>query len=242
VSRAASIETEALLEMRDVAVPSLHDSTVAVMRGVNWTVNRAEFWVVTGPQRSGKSELLMLAAGLNAPLAGDYRAFGTPMPQFDEAQVRERLRLGLVFDGGKLFQRQTIAENVALPLCYHENIPMDAAWPRVSAMLDTLGLGAVADSTPATLQHELQMRAGLARALVLGPEILFLDNPPARDGGSAEAWWPRFLLALNRGHALMDGRPVTLVIASNEAQAWAGIATRFARMTAGRFETMTDAG
>ena len=116
-------ENTAVIEMRGVSVGAMRDIGFIVLEDVNWSVAAGEFWVVAGQQHSGKSDFLMLAAGLMAPVQGDCKLFGTETQRFDETKLAERLRVGFVFEGGQLFNQLTIAENVALPLQYHRDLP-----------------------------------------------------------------------------------------------------------------------
>ena len=92
----------AVVEMREATICTLRDSSLTVVENVNWSVSPAEFWVVAGQQQSGKSDLLMTAAGLLLPARGSCRVFGCETNAFGEAQLAERLRVGFVFAGGKL--------------------------------------------------------------------------------------------------------------------------------------------
>src|SRR5690348_3760033 len=112
-----------VIEMHGVAGASLRDPSLVNVEDVSWTVANHDYWVIAGPQGSGKSDFLMMAGGLMAPAAGSYRFFGEPMPIFDEPRLKHRLRLGLVFETGQLFNHLTVSENVALPLRYHHNLP-----------------------------------------------------------------------------------------------------------------------
>jgi len=228
------------LQMREVSAPALHSAAARVATGVNWTVAQGDFWVVAGPQRGGKTDFLMMAAGLSAPLAGDYHALGEPMPVFEDTRLATRLRIGLVFEGGKLFQHLNVAENVALPLCFHKNLPLTEAWPQVAQMLNWLELEDVADHLPTSLARDKQSRTGLARALILQPELLFLDNPLSRLDARGLAWWRDFLSALNRGHEATAGRPVTLVVTAEDFRLWRGLARQFALLQAERFTVIGD--
>ena len=107
------------IEMHDVAVGGMRDQSLTVLEGINWRVAEGDYWVVAGLQGSGKSDLLMMTGGLMPPLSGAYNLFGEPMPIFEEARLKTRLRLGLAFDTGQLFNHLTVAQNVALPLRYH---------------------------------------------------------------------------------------------------------------------------
>jgi ABC-type transporter Mla maintaining outer membrane lipid asymmetry ATPase subunit MlaF len=223
------------LEMRGVAFGSMKDQTAIVAQGINWTVNAGEFWVVAGPQRSGKSDFLMLAGGLMSPTRGTYRCFGAEMPVFEDERLAERRRLGLVFDGGQLFNHMTVAENVALPLRYHENLPPNETKPRVRAMLEWTELSRYADRHPAAIARNWQKRAGLARALMLQPDVLLLDNPLARLDARHTNWWLNFLLRLARGQTVMRDRPMTLVATSESFRPWRDRASHFAMLNDGTF-------
>ena len=82
-----------------------------------WTVAAGDYWVVGGLPGTGKSDLLATAAGLQRPLRGTHLLFGEDLARLDEpALIQKRLRVGLVFEnGGRLFNRLTVAENLALP-------------------------------------------------------------------------------------------------------------------------------
>ena len=99
------------------------------------------------------------------------------MPIFDEHRLKERLRLGLVFESGQLLNHLTVKENVALPLRYHLDMPEESAAEMIQPWLEALELGPWADSTPGAIGRNWARRVGLARALVLRPQILLADNP-----------------------------------------------------------------
>jgi ABC-type transporter Mla maintaining outer membrane lipid asymmetry ATPase subunit MlaF len=217
-----------VIEMTGVAVSALREPDTTVAEGINWTVNAGDYWVVTGLHGSGKSDFLMLTGGLMAPRRGRYLFFGEEMPIFEEARLKERLRLGLVFDGGQLFNHLTVAENVALPLRYHHNLSQPEAAAVVNELLACTELAPWAESTPGTLGRNWRQRAGLARALALKPEVLLVDNPLASLDPQHVHWWLTFLDQLNKGHSLMAGRPITLVVTTADVRPWKGHARQFA--------------
>src|SRR5206468_2235735 len=104
---------------------------------------------------------------------------GQEMPLFDEADLPMRLQLGLVFEEGQLFHPLTIAENVALPLRYHRNLSEPEAEAEVGQLLELVELTPWAHSTPGAVGRNWHRRAGLARALILRPRVLLVDNPLA---------------------------------------------------------------
>ena len=216
------------IEMKGVAVAGMRDPEALVAEEINWTVNAGDYWVLAGLHGSGKSDFLMLAGGLIAPWRGRYEFFGQEMPIFEEARLKERLRLGLVFDGGQLFNHLTVAENIELPLRYHHNLSRTEAAAAVAELLERTELTPWAHSMPSNLGRSWQKRAGLARALALQPEVLLVDNPLAGLDLRHVHWWLGFLDQLSRGDSLMRGRPMTLVVTAADFRPWKGHARRFA--------------
>ena len=210
------------LEMRGVTVTAMRDASLAVIEDVNWSVGAGEFWVVAGPEHSGKSDLLALAAGLMPPGSGNCKLFGNDTSHFGEAELAGRLRAGLVFERGQLFNQLTIAENIALPLRYHKDITPTVAAEKVKSLLEVMELTPLADVTPSNVAANWRQRAALARALVLKPELLLLDNPLAGLGARHRQWWQRFLEQLARGHSHYAGKPLTMVVTADDLSHFAG--------------------
>jgi ABC-type transporter Mla maintaining outer membrane lipid asymmetry ATPase subunit MlaF len=221
-------QTIPAIEMRGVNVAAMRDASFTVVETVNWSVAPGEFWVVAGQEHSGKTDLLMLAAGLMSPAGGDFELFGRDTKTFGEAELAERLRVGFVFQGGQLFNQLTIAENIALPLQYQKNLSLAEAAHKARALMDLLELSPLADVTPANVAANWRQRAALARALILQPEILLLDNPLAGLGARHLQWWLRFLDQLSRGHEFFGGRPLTIVASTDDLRPWQNARRKFA--------------
>jgi ABC-type transporter Mla maintaining outer membrane lipid asymmetry ATPase subunit MlaF len=226
--------------MESVAAGSLQDPAATVLADINWKVMLGDFWVVAGLQGSGKSDLLMLTAGLMAPLSGQYWLFDEEMPIFDEARLPQRLRLGLVFESGQLFNHLTVRENLALPLRYHQNLTKSEAATRVKAMLDAMELTSWADTTPGALGRNWHKRIGLARALMLRPEILLVDNPLASLDPSHIYWWLGMLERLSKGENLVRKDPLTLIVTTADLRPWMGLARQFAVLHQQRMKVLRD--
>jgi phospholipid/cholesterol/gamma-HCH transport system ATP-binding protein len=150
--------------------------------GLDLDVRPGEILGVVGGSGTGKSVLMRSIIGLQQPAAGQIEVFGEPVLDRDEAEtIAIRKRWGVLFQGGALFSTLTVAENVELPL--------REFYPRLShALLDEIAAYKVAMSGlpadagpkyPAELSGGMKKRAGLARALALDPELLFLDEPTA---------------------------------------------------------------
>jgi len=229
-----------ILELADVAIASLHIPGRIILEGVNWRVQPVEYWILGGLPASGKSDLLATAAGLMRPQAGTVRLFEKNLAQLheDERLVLQR-RVGLVFGyGGRLFTQLTVAENLALPLCYHENCVATGANERVQAVLQWMELDAVATTTPANLNRNLRQRVALARALVLAPELLFLDNPLASIDPREARWWIKFLRQLQEKHPILHGRSATIIVGTDDLRPWHDDPHQFAFIDDGRFRVV----
>jgi len=228
------------IQMHEVAVSSMRDPSTIVVEGVNWTVASGDYWVVAGLQGSGKSDLLMMTAGLMPPAHGDYRLFGEPMPIFVDSRLETRLRLGLVFESGQLFNHLTVWENIALPLRYHENWSKAESAAEVQRFLASMELEPWADSTPGAMARNWQKRVGLARALILQPDVLLVDNPLGGLDLRHLQWWMNFAEGLSRGHPLLYNRPLTLVITTADLRPWRGQKRSFATIRNKRLTVLGD--
>lgn len=226
--------------MQEVAAGSMLDPGMTVLSEVNWQVNAGEFWVLAGVQGSGKSDFLMLTAGLMTPQSGSYLLYGEPMPILDESRLPTRLRLGLVFETGQLFNHLTVRENIGLPLRYHHNMNPTAAMPLVQGMLEVMELGPWADSTPGALGRNWQRRVGLARALMLKPNVLLLDNPLAGLDLRHLDWWLGMLRRLSTGGNFLHEAPLALVVTTADLRPWTGLARQFAVIKEGRMSVLGD--
>jgi len=228
------------IDMRGVTIGALRDSSIIVAEDVNWRVEPGEFWVLAGLHGAGKSDLLMLTGGVMAPVRGSYDFLGEGMPIFSEERLAHRLKLGLVFDGGCLFNQLTVAENIALPLRYHRNLSETQAEAGVATLMELMELSHCAHTLPGALGRHWQRRAALARALVLKPELLLLDAPLSGLDQREQNWWFGFLDQLSRGHPYYENRPVTIVVATANLRSWRGQAQRFALLDNRRFTAIGD--
>jgi len=145
------------------------------------TVERGEVLGVVGGSGSGKSVLLNTIIGLKTPDEGTVKLFGHDMRIADRRRwsAVER-RWGVLFQQGALFSNLTVRENVAAPLIEHTRLPKREIQELAELKIALSGLPPrAADLKPAELSGGMRKRAGLARALALDPELLFLDEPTA---------------------------------------------------------------
>jgi len=233
MSAAVAHQNVPAIEMVGVSVTGRDDLHAAVLEDVNWRVAPGEYWVIGGMHNSGKSDFLAMTAALAPPQKGTYRLLGQQMPADFTDQIR--LRVGLVFDGGKPLHQLTVAENVLLPLRYHHTLGESANAERVREMLELTGLSPLAARMPGTIGRSWEKRLGLARALVLQPELLLLDDPLSGLDSRHLSWWMGFLDKLSTGHPLLNNRPMTLVIAVHNVLPWRGRSPSLAVMGNKRF-------
>lgn len=219
------------------------DPEVAILEDVDWAVAPGDFWVVAGPPGSGKSHMLESAAGLLPPVRGECRVFGLSWLEMTPGARRKvRQRIGFVFaDGGRLFGQLTVAENVALALCYHEACEFGRVRERVESVLERTGVTAWADRYPQRLSRGLRQRVALARALALGPDVLFLDNPLSGLDAGQSRWWSEFLRQWSAAASAVDGSPHTLVVASDDLRPWLTAARQFGVIRGRRWEPLGGA-
>src|ERR1700709_1918926 len=169
---------------------------VDILSGVSLSVEAGQSVALTGPSGSGKSSLLMVAAGLEKPTSGRISVTGTDITRMGEdALARFRLgRIGVVFQSFHLIPTMTALENVAVPL---ELMGVTDAFGRAEQELRAVGLILRADHYPGQLSGGEQQRVALARALAPGPQILFADEPTGNLDSATRAGIAALLFALN---------------------------------------------
>ena len=140
-----------------------------------------EIMGVVGGSGAGKSVLLREIVGLQQPTEGSIEVLGQDIAKLtDDELVRLQTRWGVLFQDGALFSDQTVAQNVQVPLREHTDLPQHLMCEITSVKLSMVGLPPdAAMNYPAQLSGGMRKRAGLARALALDPELLFLDEPTA---------------------------------------------------------------
>lgn len=149
--------------------------------GVDLDVFAGEVLGIVGGSGSGKSVLLRTIIGLNRPVKGQVELFGTDILTMSEAEQRDiEKRWGVLFQDGALFSSLTVAQNVEVPLKEFYRMPRRLMDQIAAVKIALAGLPDDAGSKfPAQLSGGMRKRAGLARALAVDPEILFLDEPTA---------------------------------------------------------------
>lgn len=151
-----------------------------VLSDLNFTIERGKIFVLMGGSGSGKSTVLRALIGLTEPVRGEI-LYGSV--NFTAAGPEERdairRRFGVLYQSGALWSSMTLAENVGLPLGEYTDLDARAIREVAALKLALVGLRGFEDYYPAEISGGMQKRAGLARAIALDPEVLFLDEPSA---------------------------------------------------------------
>ena len=151
-----------------------------LQRDLDFTVAPGEIFVIMGGSGCGKTTLLRHMIGLQRPVCGEVHYDGQSLWGADE-ETRELMqrRFGVLYQGGALLSSMTLGENVALPLREFTDLTSAEIADVVSLKLELVGLAGFEEFYPSELSGGMMKRAGLARAMALDPDILFLDEPSA---------------------------------------------------------------
>jgi phospholipid/cholesterol/gamma-HCH transport system ATP-binding protein len=151
-----------------------------VMHDLNFQVAEKDIFIIMGPSGCGKSTLLRHLIGLQEPAKGSVLYEGEDFTAADPAgRAKFIRRFGVMYQSGALWSSLTLAENIALPLEENSNLTPSAIRDLVSYKLSLVGLSGYEDYYPAQISGGMNKRAGIARAMALDPDILFLDEPSA---------------------------------------------------------------
>ena len=150
----------------------------AVLRGVDLTIPTGKLTTIIGRSGEGKSVLLKHIIGLMHPDRGEVWIDGTDIARLKGRALNEvRKKFAMLFQGAALFDSMTVFENVAFPLREKLRLKGDVVTRRVEEKLEQVGLKGMGHKFPAELSGGMRKRAGLARALVMEPEIILFDEP-----------------------------------------------------------------
>ena len=207
-----------------------------LMRDLAFNVRRGDIFFITGGSGCGKSTLLRVLMGFKEPQKGSVRFFGQPFwPGTDQDRLAVRRRTGVLFQQGALWSSMTLAENIAVPLRQYTGLSERDIRRQATLKLSLAGLSGFEDYYPSEISGGMRKRAGLARALALDPDILFLDEPSAGlDPVSAKLLDDLIV-------ELRNGLGTTFVIVSHELASIYAIATRIVFLDA-QARTMAGLG
>lgn len=172
-------EKEPVIEVQNLfKVYRIGPNKIYALNGVDMKIYKGEFCSIVGTSGSGKSTMLNMLAGLEKPTKGTIKIAGKHIEKLTENQLVKfrRERVGFIFQSFNLLGTMNAVENVALPLSFR-GVPKKARLKQASAMLDLVGLAKQKKHRPNQMSGGQQQRVGVARALVVDPEIIFADEP-----------------------------------------------------------------
>jgi phospholipid/cholesterol/gamma-HCH transport system ATP-binding protein len=149
-----------------------------VLENITFQVDKGEIFAILGESGSGKSTLLKFLIGLERPSAGSITIAGAGITGESDADLQNvHKNIGVLFQSGALLGSLSLGENLALPISEHTKLPPHVICNIVRYKLAMVGLSGFENHLPSEISGGMKKRAGLARALALNPEILFLDEP-----------------------------------------------------------------
>ena len=200
-----------------------------ILEDVTFEVRRGEIMVIAGATGSGKSTLLRHMIGLSMPSSGRVVIDGVDITRASEAEMRAvRRRIGMLFQSSGLLSSMTLAENIELPLSEFTDLPASIREAIVRTKLAMVGLSGYEAHLPSELSGGMRKRAGIARAMSLDPEMLFLDEPFAGLDPITSAGLELLIKRINKGMG------TTMIIVSHELDSIFGLAQRMVMLDKGK--------
>lgn len=192
--------------------------------GLDLDVRRGEILAIVGGSGTGKSVLLRTILGLKAPDGGTVELLGKRLSELDElARGPVLKRMGVLFQDGALFSAMTVAQNIRLPFKEHTDLDPKLVGQLIRVKLAMVGLPQDAGAKlPSELSGGMRKRAGLARAIALDPDVLFLDEPTAGLDPIGAAKFDSLIRDLQRSLAL------SVVMITHDVDTLGAIADRIA--------------
>ncbi|MCU0880507.1 MAG: ABC transporter ATP-binding protein [Pirellulaceae bacterium] len=196
--------------------------TQLVLRAIDLRIPRGQTVAIIGESGCGKTVTLKAAIGLVAPTEGEVLFDGQNLQKLaDKELVRQRIRFGFVFQNAALFDSMTIGQNVAFPLRQHREVSDREVQELVLARLAEVGLpDSVVVKKPAELSGGMRKRVGLARALMLNPELILYDEPTTGLDPIMSDVINELIMSTRRNH------PVTSIVVTHDMRTARKVADR----------------
>lgn len=198
-----------------------HYGEKQVLKDVNLDVNPGEILVVMGGSGSGKSTLLNHMLGLKTPSSGTVIIDGVDIVSAKNKQLRQlRKKMGVAFQGGALLSSLTVADNISLPLEQNTSLDIQTIDIMVRMKLELMNMAGTGHLMPSELSGGMLKRAGLARAVIMDPKLLFFDEPSAGLDPTTAVELDELILTLR------DAMNITIVVVTHELESVFKIADR----------------
>ncbi len=196
--------------------------TQAVLRNLNLSIPRGQTLAIIGESGCGKTVLLKTIIALVKPTSGDVLFDGRDLSGLDDRELTEqRVRFGFLFQNAALFDSLTVGQNVAFPLRQHRSLSDRQIRDLVLGKLDQVGLPqAIVRKKPAELSGGMRKRVGLARALIMNPEVLLYDEPTTGLDPIVSDVINELIIRTRRSH------PVTSIVVTHDMRTARKVADR----------------
>lgn len=206
-----------------------HYKDVLALDHVNLSVYEREIMVVMGQTGSGKSTLFKNILGLMKPSSGSIELLGKEISNLDIKELFQlRKNIGVAFQNGALFSSMSVKENVELPLREHTKLDDNTIQIMSRMKLELMNLGGCENFMPTQLSGGMLKRAGLARAVVMDPKLLFFDEPSAGLDPVTSAQLDKLILQLR------DALNMSIVIITHEVESAFNVADRITVLDNGK--------
>lgn len=214
-----SADEQAIVSLCDIAV---RFDTQAILQRIDLDIHRGDTLAIIGESGCGKTVLMKTIVGLIRPTRGSVRFDGRDLGEMSLPELTQtRRRIGFVFQNAALFDSMTIFDNVAFPILQHERTSDERIAARVMEKLSEVGLPPeVASKYPAELSGGMRKRVGLARALILQPELVVYDEPTTGLDPIMSDVINELILATRRRY------PVTSVVVTHDMRTARKVANR----------------
>jgi phospholipid/cholesterol/gamma-HCH transport system ATP-binding protein len=200
-----------------------------VLFDLRFAIPDSRITVIMGVSGCGKTTLLRHLIGLKQTMPGEIMVDAGDLGSFNEEELQGyRRRIGVLFQSGALFNSMNVSENIAVPLKVHTRLSAETIHIMALIKLNLLGLTEFGAYMPSQLSGGMRKRAGLARALAMDPEILFVDEPSSGLDPITAAGLDRLILDLR------DTLGMTIIVVTHELESAFRIADRLIVMDRGR--------
>lgn len=231
----AKKKSDTVIVVKDLyKVYRIGENRVRALNGVSFSIKRGEFCAIVGTSGSGKSTLLNMLAGLEKPTKGEIIIAGEHMETKNENQLVKfrREHIGFIFQSFNLMGTMNAVENVALPLTF-QGVSRRERIKRAKKMVHLVGLDKYWDHRPNQMSGGQQQRVGVARALVVNPEIIFADEPT----GNLDSNTSREIMNLMQN--VVRNQHQTLIMVTHD-NTLASFADKIIRIVDGKIVDMID--
>ena len=219
-------QREAVIQVEDLVA---HYGNRKILDGITLSVYREEILAIMGSSGSGKSTLLRHLLGLKKPTSGSVYILGKNITHIASKELYElRKRMGVAFQGGALLGSLNVGENVRLPLREHTRLDENTIQIMSRMKLEMMNLADFEYLMPSELSGGMLKRAGLARAIIMDPKLLFFDEPSSGLDPVTSVELDELILQLR------EAMRMTIVVVTHELDSAFKIADRIAVIAQGR--------